>query len=135
MSDGGLLATTNAFLAQVVHGLGRHDEAAELCRAAAATVAPEDFLTQVVWRGVQSKILAEHGEPDAGEALAREAVSLAGLTDLLWAHGDAMLDLAEVLRFGGREQEANTVVRAAASLYDLKGHVVGAARARALHVI
>ncbi|MDX6719319.1 MAG: hypothetical protein QOJ63_1573, partial [Solirubrobacteraceae bacterium] len=45
---------------------------------------------------------------------------------------DAMLDLAEVLRTCSRADESLGVVRAALSLYELKGNAVSAARARAL---
>ena len=70
----------------------------ELCAAAAAAAADDDIVTQVIWRGVQAKILAREGRCEEAEALAREAVALVEPTDLLSHHGDAMLDLAEVLR-------------------------------------
>jgi ATP/maltotriose-dependent transcriptional regulator MalT len=133
MSEGGLLATTNACLAQVVHALGRPDEAAQLCDAAAAA-APDDVLIGVLWRGVRAKLLAEQGEAAAAEALARQACAIAATTDLLWVHADAMLDLAEVLRLGDRAQEAAAAAQAGLALYAQKGHVVGATQARALLV-
>ena len=65
---------------------------------AAGAGAHDDIVTQVIWRGVQAKILAHHGRPEEAETLARNAVALVAPTDLLSHHGDAMLDLAEVLR-------------------------------------
>jgi class 3 adenylate cyclase/tetratricopeptide (TPR) repeat protein len=130
MSEGGLLATSTAMLAQALYAQGRHDEAQEWCAVAASAGAPDDILTQVIWRGVKAKILAHAGCAEAAEALAREAVDLVHGTDLLLWRGDAMLDLAEVLRLSsGMYQEA---ARGALSEYERKGNAVGSARARAL---
>jgi tetratricopeptide (TPR) repeat protein len=132
MSAGGLLATTAAMLAQAVYAQDGLEEAGELCRTAAGSAAADDIVTQVIWRGVQAKVLARGGDRERAEALAREAVALAEPTDLLCHHADAMLDLAEVLRTCSRADESLGVVRAALSLYELKGNAVSAARARAL---
>jgi tetratricopeptide (TPR) repeat protein len=130
ISEGGLLATSAAMLAQALYALDRRDEAAEWCDVAVETGAPDDILTQVIWRGVKAKILAHEGRADAAEALAREAVDLVQATDLLLWRGDAMLDLAEVQRLSSRMyQEA---ARSALSEYERKGNAVGSARARAL---
>ena len=59
--------------------------------------APEDIVTQVMWRGVRARICARRGDAEEGEALAREAVRLAEPTDLLVLRADALLDLAEVV--------------------------------------
>ncbi|MEY2516379.1 MAG: hypothetical protein QOJ89_3737 [bacterium] len=133
MSDGGFMATTMAMLAQVVYAQGRPDEAAELCQAAAAAAADDDILTQVIWRGVRAKILAREGRCDAAKALARAAVALVEPTDLLSHHGDAMLDLAEVLQTcGSATHESVVAVEAAITLYEAKGNAVSAGRARSL---
>jgi len=130
MSEGGLLATSSAMLGQALYAQGRHHEAQEWSAVAASAGAPDDILTQVIWRGVKAKILAHDGRAEAAEALAREAVELVHATDLLLWRGDAMLDLAEVLRLSsGMFQEA---ARGALSEYERKGNAVGSARARAL---
>jgi hypothetical protein len=97
---------------------------------AASAGAPDDILTQVIWRGVKAKILAHEGRAEAAEALAREAVDLVQATDLLLWRGDAMLDLAEVLRLSSRMY--HETARGALSEYDQKGNAIGSARARAL---
>jgi class 3 adenylate cyclase/tetratricopeptide (TPR) repeat protein len=132
MGAGGLLATTIALLAQAVFAQGRPAEADELCENAAGTAPIDDILTHVIWRGVRAKILAAEGRCDQAEALAREAVALVQPTDLLSLHGDAMLDLAEVLRACGRTDESDRAARTGLSLYESKGNVIGAARARSL---
>jgi DNA-binding SARP family transcriptional activator/class 3 adenylate cyclase len=132
MSASGALATTTALLAQAVYALGRLDEAAELCRMTELRTATEDTMTQAIWRGVEAKILAREGKPEEGEALAREGVALIEETDLLSHHGDAMLDLAEVLRTRERMDESDRAISTAVGLYEQKGNVAAAARARAL---
>jgi ATP/maltotriose-dependent transcriptional regulator MalT len=132
MSDRGMLATTTAMLAQAVYAQGRLGEADELCRVAAGTGAADDIVTQVIWRGVKAKVLARQSRCEQAEALAREAVALVEPTDLLSEHGDAMLDLAEVLRTCSRTEESERAVRTGLSLYEQKGNAVAAARARSL---
>jgi ATP/maltotriose-dependent transcriptional regulator MalT len=132
MSDSGLLATTTAMLAQAVYAQGRLAEAKELCRVAADTAAADDIVTQVIWRGIEAKILAREGRCEDAESLAREAVALVEPTDLLSHRGDAMLDLAEVLRACSHADESDRASRTALSLYEQKRNAVGAARARSL---
>jgi class 3 adenylate cyclase/tetratricopeptide (TPR) repeat protein len=132
MGAGSLLATTTAMLAQAVFAQGRATEAYELCQAAADAAPTDDIFTQVIWRGVKAKILAAEWRCDQAEALADEAVALVKPTDLLSLHGDAMLDLAEVLRACGRTDDSDRAVRTGLSLYENKGNVAGAARARSL---
>ena len=86
-------------------------------------------MTQVIWRGVQAKVLAHQGRGEEAESLAREAVTLAEPTDLLLHRGDAMLDLAEVLRTCERIDESDHAAFTALKLYELKGNVAAAARA------
>ena len=134
MGDSELLATTKAMLAQAVFAQSQLDEADALCRDVAAGASADDVVTQVIWRGVQAKIRAHAGDRDEAEALAREAVAIAAATDLLSHHGDALRDLAEVLMFCSREQEAAAAVDAALSLYERKGNLAAAAQARSLAV-
>jgi hypothetical protein len=49
--------------------------------------------------------------------------------DDLNLHGDALMDLAEVLSMGGRVSEADPAIEAAIGLFELKGNLVSAARA------
>jgi DNA-binding SARP family transcriptional activator/tetratricopeptide (TPR) repeat protein len=120
--DGSLLATTAAMLAQAVYEQDRVDDAAQLCEQAARSAPPEDLVTQVVWRGVQGKVLARREQFDDGESLAREAVALVEQTDLLTHHGDALLDLATVLRLAGRTADAEAAFEAGCSLHRRKGN-------------
>jgi tetratricopeptide (TPR) repeat protein len=130
MTEGSLMATTSAMLAQALYEQGRIDEAYEFCRMAARAGGEDDIVTQVIWRGVEAKILARRGHAAEAEALARDAVEQAELTDLLSHRGDAMLDLGEVLHLCGRDAESEKAVRAGIALHEAKGNVAAIARAR-----
>ncbi len=77
-------------------------------------------------------LLARSGDAESGESLAREAVDLALRTDRVDTQTDALMDLAEVLRVGGREAEAVPLVADALRRYEAKEVRPAAARARAL---
>jgi tetratricopeptide (TPR) repeat protein len=121
-----------AKLADALYAQGRDDRALELSEISKRATAPDDLSAGVQWRAVQAKVLARKGDLDRAEALAREAVALAGETDFLVLRADALMDLAEVLRFAEREGETAPVLEQALELYEQKGNVVGAERARGL---
>ena len=66
------------------------------------------------------------------EELAREGVALAEQTDFTNLKGDALLDLAEVLRLRGQPDQAASALHEAARLFTEKGNVVSAERAKVL---
>jgi DNA-binding SARP family transcriptional activator/class 3 adenylate cyclase len=132
MSEGSALATTFALLAQAVFVQDRMREAAELCGMTSELAAVEDTMTQSIWRGVMAKVLAREGRGEEAEELAREAVALVEPTDLLSHRGDAMLDLADVLRTCARAEEADRATRTGLAMYEQKGNAVAAARALSL---
>ncbi len=132
MSEGAALATTTALLARAVLAQDRAEEAGGLALEADRRAAPEDTLTQALWRGVRAQVLARAGDEEEAMALAREAVAVLEPTDLLCNRGDAMLDLAAVLGICGRRGESERAAGAAVALYERKGNVVAAARAKAL---
>jgi hypothetical protein len=76
--------------------------------------------------------LGRLGQLEAAEPLAREAVGHAGGTEFLGWHGDALVVLAEVLCLAGKPEDAASALNEAVALYERKGNVVSAARARAL---
>jgi ATP/maltotriose-dependent transcriptional regulator MalT len=130
MGDVTLMATTAAMLAQAVHAQGQLEEAEKLCEVAERGASADDIVTHVIWRGVLAQILAARGSPAAAEQLAREAVGLIARTDLLTHHGDALLDLAEVLALCGRPQDSYQAAQAALLPYARKGNVVAVRRVR-----
>ncbi len=132
MQEKSYLSTVAANLAEALYRRGRAEEAERYTLVSEEAGASDDFITQVTWRRVRAKVLAARGEGTEAERLAREAVEVAAGTDLLDMHGDSLLTLAEVLGRQGRGDEADEAAREALSLYERKGNVVSAARARAV---
>jgi len=130
MGEKALFANIAAMLAQAVYAQGRYDDAAEFSRAGRDAAAADDLSAQVEWRVVSAKLLARRGENAEAEALAREAVELVARTDYLHSHGDALLDLGEVLALGGDSEGAAAAIGAGLDLYERKGDTVMAERAR-----
>jgi tetratricopeptide (TPR) repeat protein len=130
MGERGFLSTIAGFLAQAHYAREDYEEAERFSRASADAADDDDVLSQVLWRTARAKVLARRGEVAAAEALVREALELVEATDLLNAQGDALLDLAEVLRLAGRTREAATVAQEAATRYEQKENRVSLARAR-----
>ena len=115
-------------LAQALLALGRDAEAEEWLERGVETASTEERLSQILWRQARGKALARRGDLEEGEQLAREAVALAEETDMLNAHADALIDLAEVLALAGRD--ATPELDRALALYERKGNLVMAERTR-----
>jgi ATP/maltotriose-dependent transcriptional regulator MalT len=124
-------SSVSGLLARAVCAQGRYDEADRISRESEEAARPNDIHAHILWRMTRSQVLAHRGELESAERLAREAVAFAAESDFLDSHGDALLELAEVMRLTGRPTEAIRVVREAERLYTLKGNVVSAARAHA----
>jgi tetratricopeptide (TPR) repeat protein len=129
--DTSRLSTLAADLADVLYMHGRDAEAEELTRVSEEAAASDDLASQVKWRSARAKVLARQGRKAEAESLAREATARAQATDYPNWRAAALEDLAEVLRSLGRHLEANDRVREAVLLYERKGNVAAAGRARA----
>jgi tetratricopeptide (TPR) repeat protein len=132
MGEKAFLSSTAAQLADVVYAQGNYSEAERLTSLSQEAAASDDLDAQVRWRATQAKLHARRGQFEQAETLGREAVRLAESTDELNLRGDAAMSLAEVLRAAGASDEAATAVGEALKLYDTKGNVVSAQRARAM---
>ena len=130
MGEQAFLSTTAAFLARAVFEQDRVAEAEELAQQSARLAATGDLLTQVLWRGVQARVLATRGQLDDAEALARKAVELAEQTDFVVYRGDALVDLAHILRDSGLTDDAAVAAAAGLQLHEQKGNLVTAAKIR-----
>src|SRR2546430_844745 len=118
MGEQNFRSTIAARLAGVLCALGHYDEAERFAQISRETAGPEDIASQVVWRGAQAKVHAHRGEDRQAEALASEAVMLANRTDALNLRADALMDLADVQRTGGRRTQAAASLRQALGLYE-----------------
>jgi class 3 adenylate cyclase/tetratricopeptide (TPR) repeat protein len=109
----------------------RYEEAASMTNVMPAKVG--DYMAaHVLWRRGRARALARLGQPDQAATLAHEAVVLAERTDNLNLRGDAFLDRADVLCTCGDEAGAARDVDAALALYERKGNLAMADRARRL---
>jgi len=126
------VSTLAAMLAEAVYSQGRLDEALGLTYLSRDYAPSEDLSTQVQWRGACAKVLVRTGSAEAGEALAREGVSLAAETDFLNLHGNALLGLAEVRRLADDAAGARNAAEEALALFRRKGNTVAAKNVRKL---
>jgi class 3 adenylate cyclase/tetratricopeptide (TPR) repeat protein len=127
----GFLSTMVTTLAASVCAQGRFEEAEHYTQIGEKASASDDYVSQIGWRAARAKAIAGQGRLDA-EWLAREAVALAHDTDDINLSGDALMALAEVLRLAERSDEAVPVAAQALHLYERKGNLVSADRARSL---
>jgi hypothetical protein len=132
MGDRAFLASTAAMLAQAIYAQGRYGDAERFCDVSRSMAADDDVATQVMWRGVQAKILARRGRTEEADRLARAAVGIAEQTDWPTHHGDALIDPAQVLRLRGESVESEAIARQGIDLFERKGNLVSAAAARSL---
>jgi class 3 adenylate cyclase/DNA-binding SARP family transcriptional activator len=121
-------STLTGELARVLCALGRFDEAEECSQLSEELGMDDDVVTEMLWRQTRATVLAHRGDRTPALRLARQAVALAEQADDLNAHGDALLDLSEVLALSGRPDEAAAPLEQARTLYERKGNLVMAAR-------
>ena len=129
MGDVSALPTVAALLAEALVAAERYDDALVLSEDARRNTDAADLAAQVQWRVPQAKALAWRGRDKKALRVARDAVRLAGQTDFLNLHADALSALAEVHRMQGNRDEAAGALSQALLRYEKKGNVVAAARA------
>jgi predicted ATPase/class 3 adenylate cyclase len=132
MGEKSNFSTVAAMLAEALYRQGNDEEAERFTVASEEAAAFEDIAAQVEWRSTRAKVFARRGQLAEAESLANEALALARGTDSPTLQGDALMDLAEVLRFADRPADAEPSVREAIALYEAKGILVSARRASAL---
>jgi len=134
MRERNYISTTAGFLAEALYQQDRFEEAESFVQISKGIAAPDDLSSQLLWRGVLGKILARTGMLEDADRLVREAVQLMQGSEEPVSQGYALMDLAEVLRLAGREDDAAVAIKEAIGLFDEKGNLVAAERARELLV-
>jgi class 3 adenylate cyclase/tetratricopeptide (TPR) repeat protein len=124
-------STVAAGLAGAYCELGQLNDAEEWAARGAERGAPDDAITQMLWRQARARVLARRGGYDEAERLAREAVEIGETTEDLSSKAETRADLGEVLALGGRAQEAAEAVEQALVRFEAKENVVMAERMRA----
>jgi tetratricopeptide (TPR) repeat protein len=121
-------AVVATLLAESLWRQGRFDEAEAATETSERLAWPDDFHAQVGWRSARAQACAGRGEAERGEQLAREAIALLDGADDLDLRGDAYVALATTLS-GTQRRDAYAQ---AIALYEEKGNLASAARARRL---
>jgi tetratricopeptide (TPR) repeat protein len=104
-------ATRAAELAAAIYAQGRYAEADNWLSAAEEAASNDDLDARLASQPVRAKLLARSGDHDRARQLARDAVLAAQSTDALNKRARVLLDYAEVLRLGGREDDATELAR------------------------
>jgi tetratricopeptide (TPR) repeat protein len=125
------LSTTAGYLASALFQLERDDEADGFTEITERLAADDDISSQFLWRTVRGRVLARRGRLDEAEALIREALELITRAEEPDSKATVLTDLAEALVLAGRPDEARTALEEARSIFQAKGNVVSAAKARA----
>jgi len=112
---------------------GEDEEATRAADESRHLGAPDDAITQILWRAAASVVLARRGEAEEADRISAEGVGIADGTDSFDA-GTAWLARAQVLSIHGRRPEASDAAWRARELYAAKGFVNGIRRAEALIV-
>jgi tetratricopeptide (TPR) repeat protein len=125
------LSSIAVSLAETLYLQGRTGEAEQLTVVSQGASSAEDVWAQVAWRSTRAKILARRGDLEDAERLAREAVDLIAETDALTMRAHALMSLAQVLAATDRAEEAAECAAEGVRLYEMKGNLVAAEKARA----
>jgi predicted ATPase len=128
MGEKANLSTIAAALAAAVQLQGRDEEAERLTAISAGLASDDDFTSQIAWRVVRARVLADQGLAAEAKVLAEEAVELADQTDCPNLRGDAWLSLAHAYAAAGDADDAQRSAAAARELFLAKGNVVMAER-------
>jgi predicted ATPase/class 3 adenylate cyclase len=132
MGERNYISTTAGLLADTLYRQGRYDESAEFAGVCEHLASPDDVASQFHWRCVQGKLRARQGTFDEAEALLSAATALIETSDQLDLQGNGLLDYAEVRELAGAPADAAALSEQAARLFERKGNVVSALRARQL---
>jgi tetratricopeptide (TPR) repeat protein len=130
LGNKGYMTSVAGMLAEVLHAQGRLGEAKSFAAVFREAAAPDDVAAQYQWHSIQAKLSAADGNLDEAEALAREALRLISTTDQPDIQGEAFVTLAFVLQAAGKAEAVGALGEAIA-LFEQKGNIVSAERARA----
>jgi tetratricopeptide (TPR) repeat protein len=115
------LSTAAAYLAEALYRQGRFEEAVHWTDVSASTTADDDMVSQIAFRSVRSKILAQKGDTEAATALAEEVLVLASrIPEASSSHGDSLNDVAETFAITGASDRAIPLWREALEEYERK---------------
>jgi tetratricopeptide (TPR) repeat protein len=132
IGERGNLSTYAALLAEALADQGDDEGADKYALLSEDTALREDIQSQVLWRNARTRIMCRAGDLADARVLADESVALAEQTDDLNLTGDALVALGGVLAAEQDPAQASKAYHRAVELYERKGNVTSAARAREL---
>jgi class 3 adenylate cyclase len=127
-----LRSTSAGLLAGALCDKGDYEAAVDQTQIAEREGDQDDLATQELWRVARARCRAHVGNPSAAVALADEGVALIAESDFLNMRADGLVGQAEVLRLAGKTHKAEAALATAIELYQRKGNVMSARRARAV---
>ncbi len=130
MGDRGRLTNLASGLADALLDQGRIDDAAEYVALARETALKDDASGQAAWRMAAARLLLGRGETSEAIRLARESISSMASNQELLTLPDLVLRQAEVFQGAGLDEEGRRAFRKAVDLFERKGSLAEAQRAR-----
>jgi class 3 adenylate cyclase/tetratricopeptide (TPR) repeat protein len=130
IDDWGHFASVVPPFADALWNQGRGEEAMPRIELARRHMIEDDADAQVGVTRVRARVLALRGEMEEAVGEARRAVERASRTAFLELHARALVDLGTVYELAGDPDAAVHAFEEACALFERKGYVVGAARAR-----
>jgi tetratricopeptide (TPR) repeat protein len=130
IGERGNLASIAAQLAEALHAQGRSEEALTATVTSEEASSPDDVHAQISWRVARAKALAQLGRGREAQENGTVAVELAGTTDSPVFAAEALLALAEAHAAAGETEEGQDAAVHAHQLFEAKGNVIAARRAR-----
>ena len=130
IGDRGMVDSARAELACLLASSGRLDEAEQRAAAVRTSANADDFVVQARSRSALALVAAGRGQHDAALVLANEAVDITTPSDWLSLRGATLEDRAAIEAAAGRPSHARRSVADAHALYERKGNVAAASRAR-----
>jgi class 3 adenylate cyclase/tetratricopeptide (TPR) repeat protein len=126
----GFRCTLLAYLGEALYQQGRYEEAERVVAESEAISSPEDAVNLLLLATLKARLFARRRDYVRAEQAAREAVATAGDSKFRFALEDALIGLAEILLLAGRGAEARRPTQQALELYERRGVVPSAERAR-----
>jgi class 3 adenylate cyclase/tetratricopeptide (TPR) repeat protein len=130
IDEKGRLSTIAINLAALLCEEGKEEEAEHFLQVSEESAAGDDWVSQTGIKSVRASLLARRGEFEAAITLAREALADAEGRDNQFWQGQRRVGLAEVLDRAGEVDEAAHLLGEAISLFETKGNLLFAERAR-----
>jgi class 3 adenylate cyclase/tetratricopeptide (TPR) repeat protein len=121
LGEQGFRSTMVGLLAEALCLQGRYVEADECAQMTADLAMEDDFDPRFRWRVVRARVLADRGDFDEAEKLAREAVEIVEQTDWYLHRGQALSSLGQVLELAGRADDAGAAYKRALGEFERKG--------------